>query len=169
MILSYLEEAMTLGYDPALDDEALARERVAALRLYLWTELAVGGTALKQTERNRQPAVKRQREQLVAILMPEYRVPEHEQSTLNQRTVELTQLHRDEEDCRIVGEAELLQANWLITFDKKLKRRLDGEARVKLRSPSELWNELQIPRGTRPIREPDPTNRLSGASFWRWD
>ena len=45
MILSYLAHAMAVGYDPTNDDKALAEQKVAALRLFLWTDLAVGETA----------------------------------------------------------------------------------------------------------------------------
>jgi hypothetical protein len=169
MILSYLEHAMAVGYDPAADDEVLAEQKVAALRLFLWTNLAVGETAVAQSQRARDPEVCEQLDRLVAIQLPEYRVPDHERNALDARTRELAQLHGDEEDCRIVAEAELVGVPTLLTFDKTMQKRLRNAARVEIMSPSEQWDRLAIPRGRDPIREPHPTNPLSRRSFWRWE
>jgi hypothetical protein len=88
---------------------------------------------------------------------------------LRERTIELVKLHADEDDCRIVAEAELLEANHLVTFDKQMQKRLSGAARIPIVSASELWRQLEIPRGTPPIREPHATNPLSQQEWWRWD
>ena len=169
MILSYLEHAMTVGYDPAADDQALAEQKIAALRLFFWTNLAVGETAVAQSQRARDPAIRRQLDRLVAIQLPEYRVPDDERNALEIRARELTRLHGDAEDCRIVAEAELIGVPTLLTFDKTMQKRLHQAARVEIRSPTEHWEMLAIPRGRNPIREPHSTNPLSRRDFWRWE
>lgn len=169
MILSNLQDAMTVGYEPKTDDEALAEQKIAALRLFLWTNLAVGETVVIQSQRSNDVEVRHRLDRLVAIQLPEYRVPDYKRSALNSRARELARLHRDLEDCRIVAEAELIGVPALLTFDKTMQRRLQCAATVEILSPSEQWEKLDIPRGQKPLREPHPTNPLSRRSFWRWD
>ena len=169
MILSYLEDAMTVGYDPTTDHQTLAEQKVAALRLFFWTDLAVGETAVAQSQRARDPARRVELDRLVAIQLPEYRVPDDERNALEFRTRELTQLHGDAEDCRIVAEAELIGVPTLLTFDKKMQTRLRRAARIEILSPTEQWDGLAIPRGRVPIRGPSGTNPLSRRNFWRWE
>lgn len=166
MILSYLEEAMSPDYDPR--DTDLDEQRIAALRLYLWTTLAVGETAVKESERAREP-VRTRLDRFVTVLLPEWHVPVHDEARLEARTKELSSLHRGIEDCRIVAEAELIGVPTLLTFDKDLQRRLRAAARVSILTPVEQWERLAIPRGTPPLRRPDATNPLSGRNFWHWD
>jgi hypothetical protein len=152
---------MTVGYDPPTDYQKLAEQKVAALRLFFWTNLAVGETAVAQSQRARDPAIREQLDRLVAIELPEYRVPDDERNALEFRTRELTRLHEDAEDCRIVAEAELIGVPTLLTFDKTMQKRLRRAARIEILSPTEQWDRLAIPRGRDPIREPDATNPLS--------
>ena len=168
MILSYLADAIAPGYRPDSDD-ALDQERVAALRLYFWDRLGVGQTAVEQSERTPDPDHRNRLDHLVAILMPEFRVEEWKEESVERRVGELMTLHRDENDCRIVAEAEALQADAIVTFDKRMRNRLRDAVEVALLFPSELWEQLGIPRGSPPIREPHPTNPLAARSFWRWD
>ena len=61
------------------------------------------------------------------------------------RTKQLLDLHSDEDDCRILAEAEALSADVLLTVDGKFQKRLKVCARTTLVKPS----ELAIPVGTR--------------------
>ena len=67
-----------------------------------------------------------------------------ESSQIESRTKELLNWHNDENDCRILAEAEALEANILLTFDGDFQKRLNPHARIKLVKPS----QLKIPAGT---------------------
>ena len=55
-----------------------------------------------------------------------------------------------------------------VTFDGVLKAHLQAHATVALRSPSEQWTALRIPRGTPPHWQPRRGHPLHGADWWRW-
>ena len=73
---------------------------------------------IRADRRPRDPEMREKLRRSVTILMPEYRVPENALDELEERTRDLMQAHRDQEDCRIVAEAEVLKASWLVTFDR---------------------------------------------------
>ena len=169
MILSYLAQALAPGYKPTTSDR-LDAERVAALRLYFWASLGVGETAVAQSLRTPDRLHRAELESLVAVLMPELRVADRDRDALAARTNELERLHSDADDCRIVAEADLIEGvTHLVTFDRRLQRRLQEEVGVRIVAPTELWAELAIPRGAKPICEPAPGNPLRQEAFWRWD
>jgi hypothetical protein len=170
MVLSYLAEAMSGYYDPVLDpDDLLRAERVAAFRLFLWASVGVGETAVKQATRTKDAAWRARLDRLVMIHLPEYRVPDVGARYVDARTTELSRIHGDVEDCRIVAEAEALEVDGLVTFDFKMKKRLGPHARVALRGAAECWQELALPRGTRPQWEPARGNPIGAMTWWRWD
>ena len=78
-------------------------------------------------------------------------------------------LHPKERDCRILSEAEDFDLNVLLTYDFDFLQRLQGQSpTVALLRPSALWQQLGIPRGTRPEKAPHPTNPLSQETWWEW-
>ena len=165
MILSYLAMAIAGNYQPEPGEE-----RVASLRLFIWgADLGVSETPLSQSQKTPDPEHREELDRLVTILLPEFGVPDGAEADVAARVLELVALHGDAEDCRIVAEAGALEAGVLITFDKRMRRRLERVSRVPILYPTELWAKLAIPRGTPPIWEPDVTNPLSRESFWRWD
>jgi hypothetical protein len=168
MVLSYLVEAMDDGYDPEKDDEALGRQRLAALRLFLWAEIAVGETAVEQSQRTRDESWREKLGRLTSILVPELVVPEEGHQWLARRTDRLGEWHNDPEDCRIVAEAEGLRALAVVTFDKTLKKKLAGHAELPILFPSEYWERLNVAPGTPPRWTPHPSNPLADKSWWPW-
>lgn len=168
MILSYLVEATVLGYDPACDRDHLLRdERVAAVRLLIWGMIGVGEMAVRQSQRTDDAKWRNALFRMVAIQLPEFRPPAG--LDLERRVEVLTRAHADPEDCRIVAEAEVLDAPALITFDKRMIRRLARLTAVPLCTPTEYWLALCIPPGTPPRWPPRDDNPLAHQPWWRWD
>jgi predicted nucleic-acid-binding protein len=167
MVLSYLVEAMSGWYDPALDPQEHVRaEKEAAARLWMWAAVAVGETAVRESQ---QTSDSRRREALkrcVSVQLPELQVPATD--ALEERVGELLRHHKGVNDCRVVAEAEVLGAPAVVTFDKRLKRHLRGHARVPIRYPSQQWKALGIPRGTPPVWMPRQDNPLYRHNWWRW-
>jgi hypothetical protein len=168
MVLSYLVEATRVGYEPGRDPDLVLRgERVAAVRLLIWGAVGVGETAVLQSQRTRDAEWREALLRMVAIQLPELPTPEG--MDLDRRVEELLHLHADAEDCRILAEAEALNAAAVITFDKRMIHRLERHSAVPLCSPSDYWTELWIPRGTPPAHLPRGDNPLASQLWWRWD
>lgn len=168
-ILAFLAQAAKGMYDPAADaDRVLRPERIAAYRVFLYSAcIAVTPTVHEEIEKTADP---RERAELAgwkdALLVELLDV---HPDAVEAQTRWLRQHHAWERDCRIVAEAELGGLDVLLTFDKTLRKRLDGRAApLRLRYPSEYWAELQIPRGQAPHWSPTPTNPLQTATWWRW-
>jgi hypothetical protein len=169
MVLSYLAKAMAEAFEPSPEDK-LDAERVAALRLLLWTnELGVGVTARNEAFRAPDPIHRAELVRLVEMLLPEPEVPSDLVPSLEARVHELMDAHPEEADCRIVAEAEFLGANVVVTFDKRMMNRLKSVAKVGVMTPSQLWERLAIPRGTPPKTTPHSRNPLAGETYWKWD
>lgn len=169
-VLAFLAQAASGVYDPEADEDAILRaERVAAYRVFLYSPcIAVTPTVNEEIERTADP---RERAELVGwkgTLLVE--LLDVHPGAVEARTLLLRQHHTGERDCRIVAEAELGGLDVLLTFDKTLRKRLDGRAApLRIRYPSEYWAELQIPRGQTPHWSPAPTHPLHTASWWRWE
>ena len=169
MIIDYLEQAMDLGYNPTTDlDRALAPEREAVFRLFLWAEMTVLPTVLSQVAATKDSAWRRTLEKLVLIHLPEAQVPAAAMPTIETRAQELLPYHGDAFDCRIVAEAESIAAAALLSFDHHLRKRLGAHTALPLLAPSEYWAWLAIPRGTTPRWTPAPSNPLSQETWWHW-
>ena len=168
--MAFLVQAASGVYDPGADADALLRpELVATYRVFVYSScIAVTLTVNEEIERTANP---RERAELVgwkdAHLVE---LLDEQPGAVEARTLRLRQHHTGERDCRIVAEAELGGLDVLLTFDKTLRKRLDGRAAtIRLRYPSEYWAELQIPRGQVPRWSPAPTNPLHTATWWRWE
>jgi hypothetical protein len=169
MIVDYLVHAMEIGYNPSADpDQVLATERVAAFRLFLWNDLTVLPTVLSQLAATRDPTWRYRLEQLVLIHLPEAQIPARAMPALEARATVLAAHHRDDLDCRIVAEAEWIQAASLVSFDHRLRKRLGNHTALPLVTPSEYWEQLAIPRGMPPRWAPAPSNPMSLETWWHW-
>jgi hypothetical protein len=169
-ILAFLAQAANRVYDPEADGDAiLSPERVAAFRVFLYSPcIAVTPTVNEEIERTANP---RERAELVGwkdTLLVE--ILNVDPGAVEARTLLLRRHHTGERDCRIVAEAGHSGLDVLLTFDKTLRKRLDGRAApLRVRYPSEYWAELQIPRGRAPHWRPAPMNPLHTATWWRWE
>ncbi|HSB82387.1 MAG TPA: type II toxin-antitoxin system VapC family toxin [Candidatus Methylomirabilis sp.] len=169
-VLAYLAQAASGIYDPAADPDAvLMPERVAAYRIFLHSAcVAVTATVNEEIERTANP---KERAELVGWkdLLP-VEVLNAPADAIAQRARWFQRYHHELQDCQIVAEAEIGGLEVLLTFDRTLRRRLDGRSpTLRLRSPSEHWRELQIPRGQPPRWSPTPTNPIADATWWRWE
>ena len=87
---------------------------------------------------------------------------------ISARTRELLSFHADENDCRIVAEAEDASLDAVLTFDERLVARLAAQTNFVLIRPAEYWGRLGIPRGTSPTTVPRNDNPMAAATWWRW-
>lgn len=168
-ILDYLLFAMAGGETPLMDHEKLREQKVATLRLFLWTELHVGRVVAQELTNVSDDDKRRLLESIISSNLPEVWVQEHDQGRWSTRTTELGKHHNGPVDCQLVAEAEIIGATTLLSFDKTMVRRLRQHAACRLLSPSEYWDELAIPRGTPPKWTPAPSNPLASVTFWRWE
>lgn len=170
MIVDYLMIAMQGDYHPDSDtDEKLRYERVAAFRLYLWANCAIAPTAATQIRSTPDQERRDALDRVIGLLLAEPSLSDEEQPMVCLRVLELRAHHKNEADCSIVAEAEALGFNAVVTFDKKMRRRLAPHARVRLLGPSEAWGLINVPKGIPPSRLPDYTNPKFKDSWWRWE
>ena len=111
----------------------------------------------------------------VAIKLAEWQTPEASRDWIRARVGQLYEHHKDRADCRIVAEVEACvpvgsspERAALLTFDRRLRNRLQPQTTVRLLAPSAYWDSLNIPRGAPPRWTPTATNPLASASWWRW-
>jgi hypothetical protein len=168
MILSYLVQVLAPNYSPT--GEPLDDERIATLRLHFYgVVLGVGKVAIREMGRTRDVLHREEIDRLIAILLEEPELPPAAGPRMEERARELMRVHPHEADCLVVAEAELLGADCLITFDKRMRNSLDGVATVEILFPTQLWARLGIPRGTPPKIRPHRRNPLNDEKFWRWE
>jgi len=171
-VLDYLVRAMTEGYDPEIDlDPILAREKVAAFRLFLYIDaIAVGQTVSREIEKTRNPEFRPKLTGLRDNLLVE--LVNIDATDVEKRARFLSQFHkgkRNWRDCLVVGETEIGGLEVLLTFDNDLKKRLKGRTgSLRIMTPSEYWSQMNIPRGQRPRWSPAKDNPLCHATWWPW-
>jgi predicted nucleic-acid-binding protein len=170
-ILDCLSEAMTHGDFPRTHDDALRAQQIASFRLYLWTgNLSVGRVAVEELKKTPDATKREWLEGIVGTQLGELRVQADDKARWEARVKELENHHKGYLDCRLVAEAEMFDGvTALISFDKRMVRKLRPHAKVDLMFPTEYWDVLAIPRGTPPKWKPAESNPLSAATFWRWE
>ena len=169
-VLSYFLQANQPEYDPTADQEKdLARQRLPAYRLVLWTEVYV----LPVVEHESQPIrdeVKR-REHLRWAYYHLREVPSEwfDQGRIDHRVAELRLAHDKPSDCRLVAEAdEVPEIEMVATNDLHMIRKLRQHTKLSLQSPADLWTALRILRGTSPRWCPADGHPHRHATWWRW-
>jgi hypothetical protein len=71
-------------------------------------------------------------------------------------------------DCKVLAECEVSMIKCLISDDTGFVGALRNcSPSVKLCSPLEYWQSLNVPKGSLPKRTPHPTNPLSRESWWK--
>ena len=170
MIIDYLMTALQGDYHPDSDtDEKLRPVRVAAFRLYLWGDLSIAPTAGAQIQNTPDHKHRDALDRVINFLLPEPTICDEDQPIVRSRVIELRAHHKNEADCSIVAEAEILSFDAVVTFDKDMRRRLAPHTRVGLLVPSEAWRLINVPKGSPPTRTPDDNNPKLKDDWWRWE
>ena len=166
--LTYLLEALTEDYDPALDHSALVHERVAMIRCYFYGDCSFWVTPTSQFEyaKIKNEAKRKLHDRWTKFMLQDMplRTP---LALLDRRTAELQLHHQGENDCRVVAETEFSGVDTLLSCDKDLIARLRNHARVRILRPSEFWTSLGIGPGAQPVVQPARDNPLADRSWWR--
>ena len=163
--LSYLVDTMSVTTAPAGN---LASQQLALFRCYLYRPrvLYVTPTVTSEWRHIRNPDRLALHSSYTQTLICE--TPPIDQNRIDARTLSLQAFHSDEDDCRILAEAEDASLSVLLTFDTRLMKRLAQHTTVTLTRPADFWESLNIPRGSKPSTEPRYDNPLSIESWWRW-
>lgn len=168
-VFTYLVEANSGAYNPATDtDQAVAQERIAALRIFLYHDVIVIPPTVAREFRSISDPERRQEHELFArvhLIEPDHLDP----AKVDALATYYHGLHPSMNDCRIVAEAELLRIDFLLTHDADLFKHLGRRPGYPvLALPSWFWQFMKIPRGKPPKWAPHPTHPLSQADWWRW-
>jgi predicted nucleic acid-binding protein len=92
-----------------------------------------------------------------------------DQSAVDARASEYFSIHRKDNDCHILAEAEIGDAEVLLTYDQRMLKRLRNKTKsINLLSPTEYWAQLNVPVGSRPYTSPSESNPLTKESWWLW-
>ena len=166
MCLSYLIDALE-GVGPPAD--ALADQKVALVRSYLYTEGTLWVTPTVQTEfmRIKNDARRESHRRWTSVLFGVR--PLMNRVVVERRTQELLVAHAAPNDCRILAEGEDIGLATLLTFDDDFIARLaTGSSTVEVVRPVEFWARLAVRRGAKPVKVPTLDNPLAAQTWWRW-
>lgn len=163
--LTYLIEVITNTVAPT---DALAEERTALLRTWLYARPALwlAGPVTAEYEAIRDRTRRELHASWGAVHFLQIKV--HDPARVAARTVDFLRLHPEDNDCRILAEAEDLGLSAVLTFDTRFRNRLSSASRVPLVKPCEYWQSLKIPPGAPPQLLPAKDNPLSQETWWRW-
>jgi hypothetical protein len=71
-------------------------------------------------------------------------------------------------DLTVLAECELGQVKNLVTLDNEFRDKVPDDATVvRLYSPVEFWQKLNVPNGAPPVRSPSHGTPLAGQNWWR--
>jgi hypothetical protein len=148
--------------------DALAEERTALLRTWLYADptfwLAGPVSAEYQAIRDQLKRELHVSWSSVHLLSIKIQDP----ARVTARTADFLRLHPEENDCRILAEAEDCGLSAVLTFDTRFQNRLRSASRVILAKPSEYWQSLKIPKGAQLVTRPREDNPLGRETWWRW-
>lgn len=164
--LSYWLDALTIVEKP---NDELSSEKIALVRVWFYTEgtFSATETVIDECLNIKDPIHREQHKSFIHSLLLEPRITDR--IKIDDRVNELSHYHSGVADCRILAEAEEIGLDVLLTYDTKFIDKLAQlSSSVRVRRPSEYWDELAIDRDTNPITVPHPTNPLSNESWWRW-
>jgi predicted nucleic acid-binding protein len=163
--LSYLLDALE---GVAAPTDALAEQKIALVRLYLYTPGTLWVTPTVRTEfsRIRDPARRGIHENWTSVLFGVR--PLSSPDAVERRAAELVKHHGDADDRRILAEAEDVGFATLLTFDNDFVKHLSSRTRLNLIRPAQLWATLAISNGAPPQKVPTLANPLASETWWRW-
>jgi hypothetical protein len=166
--LSYVIEAMEGVAEPTGPTDDLAEQKVALVRLFLYTHgtLWTLPTGKEEFSHITDSARRARHESWTSVLFGVR--PVSDPGVVRKRAAELETLHRPLGDRIVLAEAEDIGFSALLSFDAKFVRRLAPHSTLKLSSPAPYWESLGVPRGAPPVHVPHETNPLAAEKWWRW-
>ena len=167
--LTYLIDANQADYDP-LSDPLLGRQRVAMVRTFFYSDRLLWVPPTVEAEYKRiQNSEKYDDHRRMAQYVLEDQPLRIDAAVLEARVRELAISHRGEADCRVIAETEFASLDTLLSCDAKMARALNDLSKVRILQPSEFWDLLAVPPGSRPVRSPAPGHPLFGKNWWTID
>ena len=168
--VTFLLQAMTGDYNPALDNDSRLRpERIALFRIFLYKN-NLYTTPQVRKEITRIQNTTNQKNHLLHDMVIFGKVGTLENLGIEevlQLKNEFMKIHNSENDCQILAEAVRGQLDCFLTYDKNFLKRLVGKTQITLSKPSEHWSRLPINPGTEPKIIPHCTNPLCFQEWWR--
>lgn len=165
--LSYLLDAISSVTEPT---DALASEKKALIRIWFYTPITyyTSETVVSEATAIQEPVRRELHTSSLRVLFLDPPVQDREK--VEARTTQLSASHQKLNDCRIVAEAEDLQLDILLTYDRRLLKRLGLLCKkMRIMRPRSFWSSLDIPYGADLVNMPHVTNPLRTQTWWRWD
>ena len=168
--LTLLIEAVDPNYNPMADSILLAEEKKSILRAFLYQGIAyyVGPTVEKEYQKIRNNEKFQAHVSFCNHLLLDGPW-QLNSSSITKRAKILKSFHSGQKDCNILAEAEEMSLDVLLTNDNNFLKHLGCISKsVKVVRPSQFWNLLDIPKGTKPKWLPTDSNPLLNKSWWHW-
>lgn len=166
---TYLVDAMYSCEQPV---DKLANQKIALLRIYLYRNkiLHISPTVKLEYQKIKETSKKERHDGVSNVLLGD--VPKSDYKITENRFNFYANFYKGkkkENDCRILAESELGGCLYLLTYDFDFLKQLKEKTKsIKMRTPVEFWDSLNISKGSKPIRAPHPTNPLSKQTWWIW-
>jgi PIN domain nuclease of toxin-antitoxin system len=146
----------------------LAEQKVALVRLYLYTPGTVWVTPTVQREflRIRDEAHRTSHVNWTSVLFGVR--PLNSAAAVERRAASLEAFHADPDDRLVLAESEDIGFATLLSCDTRFVNRLSKQARLALTQPAACWASLGIPKGATPDKVPGFGNPLAAETWWRW-
>lgn len=173
--LTYFIQAMQ--HDPRQPADALASEKIALLRVYLYAPdvncFHITPTVRSEVERISDAAKRQDHESWLHTIVDCLQLSDTQ--SVERRAQQLVTRaaasgrHAGRADAVILAECEAYGAGVLLTYDVRFNGFLRTQAiRTQILRPTEFWAALAIPRGSRLARAPHSSNPLAQETWWRW-
>jgi predicted nucleic acid-binding protein len=148
-----------------------ASEQISLARLFFYLPsnfaLEFGPTVKREYERIRDVSQRNEHESWAAVLFHQFTPPDP--LAVIDCAARLSQLHNDLDDCRIVAECWNSGISTLLTYDGNILKNLAPHSTAPgIKTPTEFWNSLSIPKGSPPTYVPMIGNPLRNETWWRW-
>lgn len=165
--LTYLLDAFAEGYLPRTDPDPIAPERLAMFQAFCYSgyQFWVSPTVRAEYLRIGNLAKRETHDRWARYHLHDVE-PDVPDSILGSRVVVLQQRHSDIDDCRILAEAEAVQADIVLTSDADFVADLHAATEVLLMRPTEFLTSLNIAPNSPPCIRPAKGNPLAHETWW---
>jgi len=163
-VVIFLCDAFEGQYTPQTDNDDFVRpERMAIFRTFLFygSWLRVSPKVASQVKREIQNKI---------ALVHLRKIPSRDLTgqDINGLAKSYNVHHSGFDDCLILAEAELSGCDYLLTFDKTFKRKLESKTKIKIEFPSVFWNDNAPHKGTKPTLFPTWDNPKIQQDWYLW-